>query len=94
MLARLLALAKMVSKTWKITQLKNAIVQLMLVQMGWALKKSKSRGRYLEHLKEYFIETLFLEREETGRKANPSHFSSAIKSLKTEDGNYLKVRNG
>ena len=54
-------------------------------EMGWALKKSKSRGRYLQHLKEY-LNNLFLEGEETGRKANPSDVSSPIKSLKTEDG--------
>lgn len=54
-------------------------------EMGLALKKSKSRGRYSEHLKEY-LKKLFLEGEETGRKANPSDVSSAIKSLKTEDG--------
>ena len=29
-------------------------------EMGWALKKSKSRGRYSEHLKEY-LKKLFLE---------------------------------
>ena len=54
-------------------------------EMGWALKKSKSRGRYSQHLKEY-LKKLFLEGEETGRKANPSDVSSAINSLKTEDG--------
>ena len=36
-------------------------------------------------MKEY-LKKLFLEGEETGRKANPSDVSSAIKSLKTEDG--------
>ena len=54
-------------------------------EMGWALKKSKSRGRHSKHLKEY-LKKLILDGEETGRKANPSDVSSAIKSLKTEDG--------
>lgn len=54
-------------------------------EVGWALKKSKTRGRYSEHLKAY-LKKLFLEGEETGRKANPSDVSSGIKSLKTDDG--------
>ena len=55
------------------------------VEMGWALKKSKSRGRYSDKLKQY-LKKLFLEGEETGRKADPSDVSSRMKSLKTNDG--------
>lgn len=55
------------------------------VEPGWALKKSKPRGRYSDKLKKY-LKKLFLEGEETGRKADPSDVSSRIKSLKTNDG--------
>ena len=65
--------------------LECSLVAKASAEMGWALKKSKTRGHYSEHLKAY-LKKLFLEGEETGRKANPSDVSSGIKSLKTDDG--------
>lgn len=54
-------------------------------EMGWALKKSKSRSHYSDHVKEY-LKKVFLKGEETGRKADPSDVSSRMKTLRTDDG--------
>lgn len=54
-------------------------------QMGWALKKSKSRSHYSIKVKTYLMK-VFLIGEETGRKADPSDVSSRMKIMKTDDG--------
>ena len=52
---------------------------------GWALKKIKKTGRFVEHVKEYLLKQ-FLEGEETGNKSDPAVVATNLKSLRGTDG--------
>ena len=52
---------------------------------GWALKKSI---RFSPRVRS-FLQEIFLQREETGNKANPSDVSAKMKRIRSADGDKL-----
>jgi hypothetical protein len=53
--------------------------------MGWAIRKSKSNSRFSKHQKDFLCQ-IFLQGEETGKKAHPSEVSSQMRSMRSADG--------
>ena len=55
---------------------------------GWAVKKTRKSTRFSDKVKLY-LRDVFLQGEETGKKASPADISSKLKNLRSEDGKKL-----
>lgn len=55
------------------------------LQQGWALKKPRKFARFSAKVRE-FLQRVFQEGEESGRKAMPIEVSQRMRSLRNEDG--------
>ena len=60
------------------------------MSLGWASKSTRKSKGLIENFKGY-INKIFMEGEETGRKANPSYEASKFKTLQTATGEIMFV---
>ena len=58
------------------------------LEKGWALKKTKKGKRFTEPVKSYLLK-IFVEGEESGRKATGTQVAFQMKSVRDEDGKKL-----